>query len=235
MSETESVLSPVQGATPEAGAGSGADILPHIVKEFERQLEDTLVHVYSDKSYSSASDETVSVLARFLLTNNIQNIFESITDEEKMGFDNSEIHLTDISVYRDGIYFWFKLPNGKSIRKETRIIQIEDLSKEMYEKYKIIYSKLIKKRDELREKAEAEYEQVRKQKEIKEKLEKLEEMVRKKNELEHENKTLRSLLRKIIEREGINVQEILEEEEEKEKTSLTSEELDILSDFIDDC
>jgi len=203
-------------------------------KEFQQALSSALVRIWEDKSYHVAKEKEVMRLASFITTNNIQNVFKSISDAEKKGFSDGEIELKRIDVEGNEIKFSFRLPNGAYIHKRVEVLEQEEMVKDVYNKYTSILSELKERQKELEEKAKEEYEAEKKRKEI-------ERIVEEYPKLEDQNRVLKAELKKLeneieilkaIIRKKVQYSEI-----EPETDELTEEEKEYLREkvFPDDC
>jgi hypothetical protein len=203
--------------------------------EFQQALSSALVRTWKDKSYHVAEEKEVMRLASFLTTNNIQNVFKSISDTEKKGFSDEEIELKRIDVEGNEIEFSFMLPNGAYIHKRVEVLEQEEMVKDVYNKYTSILSELKERQKELEEKAKEEYEAEKKRKEI-------ERIVEEYPKLEDQNRVLKAELKKLeneIELLKAIVRKKVQESEIElaETDELTEEEKEYLREkvFSDDC
>jgi hypothetical protein len=203
-------------------------------KEFQQAIDSFLVKVWEDKSYHTADDVQISQLASFLATNTINDVFSSIREEEKKGFNNEEIKVDDVRAYNFGVEITFSLPNSALITRQVRTINVSEMDKNTFLKYKTIYENLKQRQKELEEKARTEYEQERKKKEIERALQEYqqlkndnEELKARIEQLSYEIKILKSVVRKKVQYSEI----------EPETDELTEEEKEYLREkvFPDDC
>jgi len=206
-------------------------------QEFEKALNDTLVEVYSDKSFHLAREEVIKTLASFLATNSIEKVFESISAQEKKGFNDEEISLRRMSVWDEynSITFNFKLPSGATITKDVKTIKAEDMDKQTFLKYKSIIETLKARQENLKRKAQEEYEKAKEERERLEKQQEIERKAREYDKIKEEKEMLEEeveMLKRIIKKK-ISEDEIQEQEEEEDE--LTEEEKEYLRKNVFDC
>lgn len=205
-------------------------------RDFRLCVNDALVKVWNDKTYSVSSDEGVSNIASFMATNSIQNVFQSIAEEEKMGFSDNEILLKRMDVYYDSIDFYFILPNGAIVSKKVKVLKPQQMTKNVYSKYLSIFKELKRRQEIMEEEARKQYEEEKMKREI-------EEMTQKCSKLEQEKEKLLERVGKLSEeikiltsivKKRISEDEVYEEEDE-EKEKLSEEEREYLKEHIFDC
>jgi len=239
MEETLNNLRGVEGQAPQ-GYGEGATPKSPIYARLEEQLEKIVNKelVYVDeklRSYRTICDDELQYLAVFLANVNVFEVFASIKNEEKMGFNDDELSLYCVQAFRGYGRVIFRLPTGKEVSKEIKVPKVEDMDKPTYEKYLRMKNILEQKRDELVKKAEnlkREWEEEeRKRKEEEERKRKEEEyryLKKRVEELEDEVALLKRIIRKKIPESEV-------EEEEEEEKELTSEEKAYLRENVFDC
>ena len=205
-------------------------------KEFSLRLDETILKVYSDKEYTVAKDDEISKLASFIATNSVQDVFQGITEEEKMEFDDDEIMLKWIYTNHDSIIFTFQLPNGALIKKEVKVLKPEQMRKDVYNKYLSAFNELKRRQRALEEVAKRELEEEKKRRET-------EEIIRRFPRLQEENEELKKRIDKLcheieilssVVRKRISEDEVYEEEDE-EKEKLSEEEREYLKEHVFDC
>jgi len=205
-------------------------------KEFSLRLDETLVKVYDGKEYTVAKDDEISNLASFIATNDIKKVFEDISDEEKMEFDDEEIMLKWIYTNHFSIIFTFRLPNGALIKKEVKVLKPEQMRKDVYNKYLSAFNELKRRQRALEEVAKRKIEEEKKRRETEEIIrrfprlqEENEELKKRIGELSEEIKILTSIVKK-----KVSEDEVYEDEEEGEE-KLSDEEKEYLREHVFDC
>ena len=160
----------------------------------------------------------------------IQEIFKWITEEEKKGFSDEEIRLSDISFYNEEVYIYFQLPTYRDIERKIKTKNVIGMDKEEYERYKQILNDVVKKKEELkkkREEAKKREEEEEKKKEIERKIKKYEEMQEQFKKCREENEKLKTIIAKYCEKQTIDINE----EEIREKELINK----IIKEYREDC
>jgi hypothetical protein len=185
-----------------------------------------------------SEQDRVQRIASFLTVSNVTDVFNQITDTEKMGFSDEEISIhsvwTSAEYPLDKVEVTFKLPNGAKIEKVLWVPKPEKMDKQTFLRYQSILSNLLErqrrlkaeKEEEERKKREEE-EKKRKEEETRRKLEDYDRLLKKIDEIEEENEILKDIVKKKIPEEEV--------EEEVEEGELTAFEKEFLRTKVFDC